>query len=81
VPEAQSKGLLIMVHELPDELGMQITALNFGGEPIEERVRLEGIGPGETTNTLDGESYDRITTSGDLTLHLNGHDGMSLIVR
>ena len=81
VPEVQSKGLLIMVHELPDELGMQITALNFGGEPIEERVRLEGIGPGETTNTLDGESYDRITTSGDLTLHLDGHDGMSLIVR
>jgi trehalose synthase len=80
VPEVQSKGLLVMVHELPDELGTQITALNFGAEPIEERVRLEGIGPGDTTNMLDGEPYDRITSSGDLTVHLDGYDGNSLIV-
>ncbi len=30
VPDAQSPGLLVMVHELPDGLGTQITALNFG---------------------------------------------------
>ena len=40
VPDVQSPGLLVMVHELPDGMGTQITALNFGATPVDEVVRL-----------------------------------------
>ncbi len=35
VPDVQSPGLLVMVHELPDGLGTQITALNFGATSVD----------------------------------------------
>ena len=42
VPEVQSRGLLVMVHELPDGFGTQVTALNFGGRPLVEQVAITG---------------------------------------
>ena len=46
VPAVQTPGLLVMVHELPDELGFQVTALNFGATGVDEPVRLAGVPPG-----------------------------------
>lgn len=38
IPDLQSPGLLVMVHELPERRGLQVTALNFGQVPVEETV-------------------------------------------
>ena len=42
VPEAQAPGLLVLVHELPDGFGTQVTALNFGGQVVAEDVAIAG---------------------------------------
>ncbi|MCB0147177.1 MAG: maltose alpha-D-glucosyltransferase, partial [Caldilineaceae bacterium] len=46
VPAVQAPGLLVMVHALPDGLGTEVTAINFGAGPVDEAVRLEGVGAG-----------------------------------
>jgi trehalose synthase len=38
VPAVQTKGLFLMVHELPESGGLEITAINFGREPVDETV-------------------------------------------
>ena len=40
VPDVASAGLLVMVHELPNGKGTQVTALNFGATPIDETITL-----------------------------------------
>lgn len=43
IPDTEAPGLLVMVHELPASGELQITALNFGAQPIEETVLVPGI--------------------------------------
>ena len=47
IPEPSAPGLLVMVHELADRQGTQITALNFGREPVHETITIEDprLGP------------------------------------
>ena len=46
IPDTEAPGLLIMLHELPDRRGTQVTALNFGREPVEEEITLTDLRPG-----------------------------------
>ena len=59
VPEVKSAGLLVMVHELPDGKGTQVTALNFGATPIDETIKLRDVQPGAVVDmineTIEGE--------------------------
>jgi len=52
LPDTPSPGLLVMVHELPNEGGTQITALNFGTEPIDESVELPGVASGAVVDLV-----------------------------
>ena len=42
VPEVSHKAMLVMVHRLQDD-DLQITALNFCGEPITGTIRSEHL--------------------------------------
>ena len=53
LPETSAPGLLVMVHELPNGGGTQITALNFGREPVEEALELPGIEAGPVVNLVE----------------------------
>ena len=44
VPPSQNPGLLVMVHLLPDGLGTEVTALNFGSQPVDETVPVKAEG-------------------------------------
>ena len=48
IPDVTAPGLLVMVHELPDARGTQITALNFSATPITEAIflRQRAVRPG-----------------------------------
>ena len=54
VPDVRSPGLLVMVHELPDDLGLQVTALNFGITPVDEVVPIAGAAAGSAVDMLTG---------------------------
>ncbi len=85
VPHMQSKGLLVMVHELPDDQGTQLTALNFGSEPVSEMILLRDT---ETLDTetciavdmLSGDEVGMVSPTGELSLQLDAFEGKSLLL-
>jgi len=80
IPEVISKGLLVMVHELPVGLGTQVTALNFGPTAINEIVTLVGVAPGSVINMLTNRGEGELTTDGQLSIRLAGYAGKSLCI-
>jgi trehalose synthase len=78
IPDVASPGLLVMVHELPDARGTQVTALNFGSTPIEETVVLSNVQPGLVVDMINETVEGDLAASGELTLRLEGYEGLSL---
>ncbi len=81
IPDVQSPGLLVMVHELPDALVTQVTLLNFGADPVDEVVHLENIRAGTLVDMLSDETVGNVTTSGDLPVQLPAYTGKSYLVQ
>jgi trehalose synthase len=83
VPNTASPGLLVMVHELPDGLGTQVTALNFGAEPVDEVVRLATVTgdlAGPALNMFSQQTEGAVTVDGELRIRVAGHSGASYLV-
>lgn len=78
VPDVVTPGLLVMVHDLPDGRGTQVTALNFGATPIEEKIVLPMVQPGVVLDMVNETVEGDLTPSGELTLRLEGYEGLSL---
>ena len=78
VPEVQNPSLLVMVHELPDNRGLQITALNFGPEPLEETLSVPQAEPGPVVDMLQETIVGDLPDSRELTIRLEGYAGQSL---
>jgi trehalose synthase len=80
VPDVVSPGLLIMLHELPDARGTQITALNFGATPIEETILLPPENAGAVVDMLNETVEGDVSENGELTIRLDPYEGQSLRV-
>ena len=78
IPEVSNPSLLLMVHELPAGKGIQITALNFGPQPISEDLYLPDIGPGVVVDMINERLEGELSESGQLTINLDGYEGLSL---
>jgi trehalose synthase len=78
IPDVTNPGLLLMLHELPDGRGSQVTALNFGPEPIEETVVLTGIQPGPVVDMVNETIEGDLSEAGEFTVRLDGYEGLSL---
>lgn len=53
LPDCVAPGLLIMVHELPNGNGTQVTALNFGQEAVDEDIELPGVASGPLVDLIE----------------------------
>jgi trehalose synthase len=80
VPDTESPGLLVMVHELPEGLGTQVTAINFGAEPVEETVRLAGVASGQALNMFSNLVEGAVDNDGGLRIRLDGYSGKSYLI-
>jgi trehalose synthase len=80
IPNTQSPGLLVMVHELPEGLGTQVTALNFGAEPVDEVVRLAHVQPGQAVNMFSNLVEAPVDSHGHLRIQLDGYSGTSYLL-
>jgi trehalose synthase len=80
VPEVGNKAELIMVHELADG-NLQLTALNFGAEPISGAVRSERLPAGaRLTDMFSGEDLGVVDDLHAFTIELEPYAGRSLLV-
>jgi trehalose synthase len=80
VPDVRSPGLLVMVHELPDRLGLEITALNFATQPVQEVITLPAaanLAVRELLQDVDAGAFDE---HGRFLVQLQGHTGNAYLV-
>lgn len=77
VPDCTTPGLLVMVHELPEELGVQVTAINFGAQPVDEVVQLAGVQEGQAVDMFSAEVVGPVNRQGELRIRLDGYAGAS----
>ncbi|MBB3948818.1 maltose alpha-D-glucosyltransferase [Aureimonas jatrophae] len=78
IPDVVAPGLLVMVHELPDGRGTQVTALNFGAEAIDEVVTLPGTRPGPVVDMIAETIEGDLLETGELRISLEPFEGLSL---
>jgi trehalose synthase len=80
VPEVPARSLLVMVHHLAGDR-FQVTALNFGAEPVAGRVRSEVLPFGAVvTDMSSGEQIGDIDNLGAFGVALSAYQGMALNV-
>lgn len=80
IPDVTAPGLLIMMHDLPANRGVQVTALNFSAEPIEEIIQLENVAPGPVVDMLNETIEGDLSEDGKLLVRLEPYEGLSLRV-
>jgi trehalose synthase len=80
VPDTANPGLLVMVHELPEGMGMQATAINFSAQRVDEVVRLAGARPGQAIDMFSGLAAGQVTSQGELRIGLDGYAGVSVLL-
>jgi trehalose synthase len=80
VPDVTSPGLLVMVHELPEGRGVQVTAINFGATPVDEVVRLAGVGAGLAMDMFRNQVEGSVSAAGELRVRLAEQTGASYLI-
>lgn len=81
VPAARAPGLLVLVHQLPADRGLEITALNFGSVRVEESVSIAAGTPGTAVlDLLMDRPAGRLSSERKLSLALGPQEGAILLV-
>jgi trehalose synthase len=80
VPAVAAPGLLVLVHELPDGAGLQVTTLNFGRQAVDEVVLLGDAPAGLAVEMLSGAAAGVVTTDGALRVQIDALSGKSYLL-
>jgi trehalose synthase len=83
VPSVRTTGLFVLVHELPEGTGREITVINFGDRSVDEAVHVRGAATGSRfTDALDpGAPALEIGTGGTLHLRLKPYETRALVFK
>ena len=73
----------MFVHELPDSGGLEVSAINFGAQAVDESVVIHGAGAhASATDVLDPDAPAlQLGADGGLHLHLNGFEAKALHIK
>jgi trehalose synthase len=82
-PAVRAKGLLVLVHQLPDTPDLEVTAINFGSTPVDETVVIQGATQDSTvTDVLNSRSPQlMVGAGGTLQVTLGGYEGKAFRVK
>jgi hypothetical protein len=79
VPDVPNKAMLVMVHRL-DTSQIQVTVLNFSGQPIAGSVESEHLAPGAAViDMFSNQVIAEIDHEHSFAVSLEPHQGMSLL--
>jgi len=84
VPEVQARGLLVMVHELPEARGIEITALNFGRERVDEVVVIHRATPGADVidaMNVSAAPVGAVAADGGVRIRLRELESQALLIK
>jgi hypothetical protein len=76
-PAVHAKGLFVLVHRLPEGGDLEVTAINFGREPVAEAVPIQAAKQGaRAVDVLDPKAAAlTVNAAGALQLSLRGFEG------
>lgn len=80
-PTVKAPGLVVMVHRLPGDKGIEITALNFGRTPIKEGVRIAAAADAANVTDLLAEKGLGKLAGKQLSIELDAHEGKVLLLK
>jgi len=82
-PAVQSKGLLVLVHQLPDTPDLEVTTINFGARPVDETVVIEGATQDSTVmDVLDARASQlMVGAGGTLQITLGAYEGKAFRIK
>ena len=78
IPDVEHPGLLVMVHDLPDRRGTQLTVLNFGREAVDEVLVLPDMRPGPVFDMIEESIVGEMLEDGAIRLEVGPLEGRSL---
>ncbi|MCK0168469.1 maltose alpha-D-glucosyltransferase [Jannaschia sp. S6380] len=78
IPDVTSPSLLMMVHELPDRRGTQVTVLNFGRDRVVETVDLSDMRAGPIFDMIEETIVGDMQEDGLLQVDIGPLEGQSL---
>ncbi len=82
VPDVTAAALLVLVHQLPEGGGIQVTALNFGSTALAERVVIQDAAPGSRVlDMLDEQPLPPLSAQAALDVALLPYEGKSYLIR
>jgi trehalose synthase len=79
IPNVRSRGLFVLVHELPENGGLEVTAINFGATPVTEAVAIPNTpANARVIDVLDAKSPPpTLGAGGQLPVQLPGYSGVA----
>jgi trehalose synthase len=82
-PPVHAKGLFVLVHRLPENRDLEVTAINFGSTPVAEPVPIQGAQQGNrAVDVLDTKAPAMtLEAGGALPLSLQGFEGRAWRVK
>jgi trehalose synthase len=82
LPPVRARGLVVMVHRLPADGGIQVTAINFGRAPVQEAVTVKTApAAGAVTDLLAEKALGKLGAARRLSLALGSHQGQVLLIK
>ena len=82
VPETRAKSLLVLVHELPEQAGIEVTVINFGREPVDEEVAVRGAAIGAKARDVLGNAVpSTVMANGNVRIRVGAFEGLALHIR
>ena len=81
VPATRAPGLLVLVHELPSQSGIEITALNFGRTPVDEIVSVPAAAGRAVMDLIEEGAAGEVSRDGALRIQLAPLEGKALLAR
>lgn len=81
IPPTRAPGLLVMVHRLPSDRAIEVTALNFARTPVKEAVAIDAAKAGaKITDLLEGRASPTRLAGKQLALDLGPHEAKVLLL-
>jgi trehalose synthase len=82
IPTVKARGLVVMVHRLPEAGRIQVTALNFARTPVRETVTIKSARAGaEVGDVVEEKVTGKIDGAGRLALALGPHEGRAFLIK
>lgn len=79
IPPVKNKGAIIMVHQLPENLGFSATAINFGRNAIQETIKVNELKGTNIINAFTNTAEGEVGDSGDFSFNMDALSGTVFI--